>query len=97
MLILDEATSALDGATERAVIGALAALSAEGRTIIVIAHRMTTIAHCDLVAKLHRGRLVELGTFAQVVGTPTVTQGERASSGRGPLRGSGSNSPSVPD
>jgi len=61
LLVFDEATSALDEATELAVIEALDRLGDEGRTIIVIAHRASTIGHCDMVARLHKGRLVEFG------------------------------------
>lgn len=68
VLVLDEATSALDDATEAAVMNALDSLGHEGRTIIMIAHRLTTIASSDIVARLHNGRLVELGSFQDVVG-----------------------------
>ena len=59
ILILDEATSALDEATEATVIEALEELRREGRTIIIVAHRASTIARCDEIVKLHEGRLVE--------------------------------------
>src|SRR6185503_17615571 len=52
ILILDEATSALDDATETAVIASLATLRSEGRTIIIVAHRLSTIRQCNLVARL---------------------------------------------
>lgn len=68
VLVLDEATSALDDATEAAVMNALDSLGHEGRTIIMIAHRLTTIASSDIVARLHNGRVVELGSFQDVVG-----------------------------
>lgn len=64
VLILDEATSALDESTEAAVIEALHRLGPDGRTLIIIAHRRSTIARCDLVARLHEGRLVEFGTLS---------------------------------
>jgi ATP-binding cassette subfamily B protein len=67
ILILDEATSALDEATERAVIAALDELRGEGTTIMIVAHRMSTVRHCDLVARLDDGKLVEFGSFAQVM------------------------------
>lgn len=69
VLVLDEATSALDDATEAAVMQALDKLGDEGRTIIMIAHRLTTISRADQVVKLDNGRLVELGSYSQVVGT----------------------------
>jgi ATP-binding cassette subfamily B protein len=59
ILILDEATSALDEATEATVIEALEELRREGRTIIIVAHRASTVSRCDKVVRLHEGRLVE--------------------------------------
>ena len=73
MLVLDEATSALYHDTEVAVMGALDRLGGEGRTVIIIAHRQSTVEHCDLVARLDKGRLVELGTFSEVFGRPPRT------------------------
>ncbi len=61
VLVLDEATSALDDTTETAVMAAIEELAAEGRTIVIIAHRQSTIARCDLVIRLEEGRIVERG------------------------------------
>jgi subfamily B ATP-binding cassette protein MsbA len=66
LLILDEATSALDAESERLVQQAIDRLM-QGRTTIVIAHRLATIAHCDRIAVLDQGRLVELGTQAELL------------------------------
>jgi ATP-binding cassette subfamily B protein len=68
VLVLDEATSALDEAIEAAVIAALYQLSQDGRTIIIVAHRLSTIRHCDLVARLDSGQIAAMGTFAEVLG-----------------------------
>lgn len=68
VLILDEATSALDDVTEGAVMEALAALGNEGRTIIVIAHRLSTVAWCGLLVRLENGRVAATGSYAEVVG-----------------------------
>jgi ABC-type multidrug transport system fused ATPase/permease subunit len=68
LLVLDEATSALDHDTEQAVMAALDELGGEGRTIVIIAHRQSTVEHCDLVARLENGRIAEVGTPAQVFG-----------------------------
>jgi ABC-type multidrug transport system fused ATPase/permease subunit len=68
ILVFDEATSALDDLTETAVITALEELRREGRTIIIVAHRLSTIRRCDMVARLDRGRLVELGGVEEVLG-----------------------------
>jgi ABC-type multidrug transport system fused ATPase/permease subunit len=59
LLVLDEATSALDEATEQAVFKELEQLRKDGRTMIIIAHRVSTIAHCDLILNLHDGRVVD--------------------------------------
>ncbi|WP_231480516.1 ATP-binding cassette domain-containing protein [Thiomonas sp. FB-Cd] len=66
LLILDEATSALDAESERLVQQAVDRLM-QGRTTIVIAHRLATIAHCDRIAVLDQGRLVELGSQSELL------------------------------
>ena len=65
VLVLDEATSAVDIQTERRIQHALRRLCA-GRTAIIIAHRLSTIRDVDRIAVLHHGRLVELGTHAEL-------------------------------
>ncbi|MDH4075567.1 MAG: ABC transporter ATP-binding protein/permease [Acidimicrobiia bacterium] len=66
VLILDEATSSLDPGTEVEVEAALERLS-QGRTVIVIAHRLSSAARADRVAVIDGGRLVELGTHDELV------------------------------
>ncbi len=66
ILILDEATSSLDPGTEATVEQAMDSLM-EQRTVIVIAHRLSTAARCDRVAVIDAGGLVELGTHAELV------------------------------
>lgn len=65
MLILDEATSALDNETERQLTETIAGL-AGSVTIVIVAHRLSTVRHCDQLAFLEDGRVAALGTFDEV-------------------------------
>jgi ATP-binding cassette, subfamily B, bacterial MsbA len=66
ILILDEATSALDAESERQVQAALAALMKD-RTTLVIAHRLSTVVHADIILVLDQGRIVESGTHSALL------------------------------
>ncbi|MGH9031205.1 MAG: ABC transporter ATP-binding protein [Acidimicrobiia bacterium] len=67
LLVLDEATSNLDPGTEFAVEHALERLM-EGRTVVVIAHRLSTAARADRIAVIDDGRLAEFGTHEELLG-----------------------------
>ena len=66
VLILDEATSALDNLTERAVMDAVHALGRQ-KTIIMIAHRLSTVRSCDRIFLLEQGRVSAAGTYEELV------------------------------
>jgi len=66
VLVLDEATSALDSITERAVIEAVSNLAAK-KTIIMIAHRLTTVRGCDQIYLLENGRVAAIGTYDELI------------------------------
>lgn len=67
VLILDEATSALDGATEDDVFKAIANV-AKVKTLIIIAHRLTTVKDCDIVYVMDDGRIVAQGKYDELLG-----------------------------
>ena len=67
VLVMDESTSALDNETEQEIIEEIKLLKGQ-KTIIVIAHRLTTLQHCDHIYRLDNGVIVEHGSFSQVVG-----------------------------
>lgn len=66
LLVFDEATSALDSETEKSVMAAIDNLSNE-KSIIIIAHRITTLQKCDLIIKIDKGRIAKSVTFEEVV------------------------------
>jgi ABC-type multidrug transport system fused ATPase/permease subunit len=65
LLILDEATSALDNETERQIVDSILGLS-PAKTIIMIAHRLTTVKHCDVVYLIRDGLISDHGSFREV-------------------------------
>ena len=71
LLVLDEATSAVDPATEVRIARALERLTA-GRTTLTIAHRLSTAESADLVIVVDKGRVVEVGTCAELLNQPGV-------------------------
>jgi len=72
VLVLDEATSSLDIATEASVMEAVRSLHGE-KTIIIVAHRLSTVSHCDYLYRLEKGVMVEEGTAGHVLrNQPTI-------------------------
>ncbi len=65
VLILDEATSALDGATEQEVLNAIQS-AAKSRTVVMIAHRLTTLRDCDQIFLLEKGQVIAAGTYSEL-------------------------------
>lgn len=67
ILVLDEATAALDYETEKLVTDAINALSGQ-KTLITIAHRLSTVEKCDRIYELHQGNIVNAGRYSEVTG-----------------------------
>ncbi len=68
VLVLDEATSALDNETEQEIVEEIKHFKGE-KTLIVIAHRLTTVRHCDRIYRLDNGRITKEGTYEEVIET----------------------------
>lgn len=67
VLVLDEASSSLDIATERSFMDSVFALQGD-KTIIIVAHRLSTVEHCDRLFRIERGRVVQEGDSSAVLG-----------------------------
>ncbi len=81
VLIFDEATSALDSATEKAVMNAIENLNRD-LTILIIAHRLTTLQHCDTIVQLERGQLVAQGSYEYFINRGSGFQNVGETQGR---------------
>ena len=68
VLVLDEATSALDGKTETLVMDAIARLG-KSITVIIIAHRLTTLKFCNKVFEIENGKILRYGDYNKIIGT----------------------------
>jgi ABC-type multidrug transport system fused ATPase/permease subunit len=68
ILVLDEATSSLDGITENVVMDAIHNL-AHKKTIIIIAHRLTTVEECDVIHMIDSGKITASGTYEELIGS----------------------------
>lgn len=71
VMVLDEATSALDADTERDVMQAVTALQGS-KTILIVAHRLSTVEHCDRLYRLEQGRIVAEGSPQQMLKASTI-------------------------
>jgi ATP-binding cassette subfamily B protein len=65
VLVFDEATSALDNVTEQSVMDAIQGLTT--LTIVLIAHRLTTVRRCDVILEMEQGRIVAQGSYEQLL------------------------------
>ena len=68
ILVFDEATSALDNVTERELMGEINALSGS-KTLIIVAHRLSTVENCDTIYLLDQGRIIAQGTHKELLST----------------------------
>jgi ABC-type multidrug transport system fused ATPase/permease subunit len=68
VLVFDEATSALDGITEESIFKAVSELG-KSKTIVMIAHRMTTVRECDVIYLLEKGRVTAMGSYDELIAT----------------------------
>lgn len=66
LLVFDEATSALDGITEEAILEAIRKL-AHKKTIVIVAHRLSTVKECDIIYLLEQGRMADQGTYHELI------------------------------
>jgi ABC-type multidrug transport system fused ATPase/permease subunit len=66
LLVFDEATSALDNQTEREVMDAISTLGG-GKTILMIAHRLSTVQNCDMIVVMDHGRVAATGTYESLL------------------------------
>ncbi|MDD5450336.1 MAG: ABC transporter ATP-binding protein [Desulfovibrionales bacterium] len=71
ILVMDESTSALDDKTEKEVVDEISLLKGS-ITLIVIAHRLTTLKHCDIIYEIDNGRIVRKGDYEKIVGTNMI-------------------------
>jgi ATP-binding cassette, subfamily B, bacterial PglK len=67
VIVMDEATSALDNETEKEIVDEINNLKGE-KTLIVIAHRLSTVKHCDYIYRIEKGIIVDHGDYSSVVG-----------------------------
>ena len=74
VLVMDEATSALDNETEQDIVAEIQRLKGQ-KTMIVIAHRLTTVQHCDRIYRLEQGRILKVGSPEEILSFSKVVSG----------------------
>jgi ABC-type multidrug transport system fused ATPase/permease subunit len=79
ILIMDEATSSIDNETEQEIIEEIKHFKGK-KTMIVIAHRLTTVEDCDRIYRLENGSIIKQGTYEEVIQTPKLVVNEKLSS-----------------
>ena len=67
IILFDEATSSLDTLAEKYVKQVIKQLASEGKTIVIIAHRLSTVHDADTIATLSHGKIVEMGTYVELL------------------------------
>lgn len=77
VIVFDEATSALDNQTEAAVMQAIEGLHPD-LTILIVAHRLTTLRSCDRIVELERGGIRRIGSYQEIIGENLPTLGVRS-------------------
>jgi ABC-type multidrug transport system fused ATPase/permease subunit len=83
LLVFDEATSALDNQTEREVMDAISTLGG-GKTILMIAHRLSTVQNCDMIVVMDHGRVAATGTYESLLAeSPHFREIATAAGGKG--------------
>lgn len=75
ILVFDEATSALDSITEKAIVNTISKLTKMGKTIMIVAHRISTLEMCDRIYKLEQGKIVGEYSYKEVLKRVTEEKG----------------------
>ena len=66
VIVMDEATSSIDNETEQEIVNEILQLKGK-KTMIIIAHRLTTLRYCDRIYRLENGNIIEHGTYEEII------------------------------